>query len=393
MMFSAARAALPLLVALVASAPAQAQTPQCDRYRAELASLANAGGDTRQYEVAAQRQQAEIRRTVDYARSIGCDRQQFLFFGEAPPAQCGPLRARINQMQGNLQQLLAQADQGGIESRRRFLMAAINQSCSPAALQEANRPRGFFDQLFGGNAPQANLPPGQLPPDAPFPGENPEEQRLGGGKLVCVRSCDGFFFPLSVAPGGRGGATEMCQALCPGAPTEAFSMGETINGAVSLRGTPYMSTPNALRYTRTFDEACSCKRPDQNWAQALRDAEALIDRRKTDIYVTEAKAEELSRAQPQQQARPADNRRNARNQAQAQAQAQADAAAANEAATGAQAPTASQESSGIGPQTITGGRVFTTDTGQRREITLPDGTKRVVRVIGTGSSPATAPVN
>ncbi len=374
--------------------PAAAQTPQCDRYRAELASLEaeRNSGAGREFEAAAQRQQGELRRTQDYARTIGCDRQQFLFFGEPPPPQCGQLRARIQQMQANLQQLMARADQGGIESRRRFLIAALNQNCSAAALQQAARPRGFFEQLFGGPNPtpgDGNYPP--YPDGQPLPNEF-DEPRLGGNRLVCVRTCDGFFFPLSVSPGGRAGANEMCQALCPGAQAEAFTMGDQINGAVSLRGTPYMSLPNALRYTRTFDESCSCKRPDQNWAQSLRDAEALLDRRKTDIYVTEQKAEELSRAQPARAPANDPKRQAARTRAEQAAQAQVQAEAASEAATGAQAPTASQDSSGIGPQTISGSRVYGTDAGQKREIVMPDGEKRVVRVIGTGNAPATAPV-
>ncbi len=381
-----------IAVALTSLAGAAlAQSPVCDRYRAELASLSQVDtGRSREYEAAAQRQQAELARTAAYARQLGCDRQQFLFFGDAPPPECGPLRQRMGQMQANLRQLMAQAD-GGVEQRRRFLLAAINQNCGPGGVQQA-RPRGFFEQLFGGGQQEVRQPPGGYPVDAsgqPVPfGEQPlDEARLGGGKTVCVRACDGFFFPLAVSPGGRSGANEMCQALCPGAETEAFSMGEEIKTAVSLRGTPYVNLPNALKYTRSYDASCSCKREGESWAQALRNAEALMDKRKTDIYVTEAKAEELSRAQP---AKP-DPKRPAPRNAREQAQQQVEAAAAAEAASGAQAPTAGTDSSGIGPRTIGETRTVTLEEGQRREVQRPDGSKATVRVIGSGQAPAMGP--
>lgn len=369
--------------ALAMMGGALAQSPVCDRYRAELASLSSGGGAGRaaQFEAAAQRQFAELQRTRAYAQSLGCNRQQFLFFGEPPPAECRPLLGRISQMQANLRQLESQADQasGGGEARRRALLAAIDQNCRPGG------PRGFFEQLFGGQGGQPT-PPSDLPElDGP-PGQE-QAQRLGGSKAVCVRTCDGFFFPLSTSSGGRGGADEMCKALCPGAETEAFFMGQEINSAVSTRGTPYTSLPNAFAYTKTFDAACTCKKPDETWAQVLRNAESMIERRRTDIYVTEAKAEELSRVQPPT---AAEQKRAAaqKSKAEAAADAQLEAAAAAEAASGAAAPTASGESAGIGPRNVTTTRTVDTKAGQTREITLPTGEKRNVRVIGSGSIPA-----
>src|ERR1700744_307107 len=95
---------LPVLagLALLAGA-AQAQTPDCRGMQAELSSLGPGDpGRAAQFTKAVSKQQDELDRTVAYSHSIGCDHQQFLFFGSAPPAQCGEIGARISTMKANL---------------------------------------------------------------------------------------------------------------------------------------------------------------------------------------------------------------------------------------------------------------------------------------------------
>jgi hypothetical protein len=114
-----------------------------------------------------------------------------------------------------------------------------------------------------------------------------------------VRSCDGYAFPLSNAPNGRESADEMCQALCPGTETAAYAMpggDDALNQAISIRtNRPYVQSPNAFKFQKSFDPACSCKKQGESWAQLLRQAESMLDQRRGDIIVTEQKAEELSR--------------------------------------------------------------------------------------------------
>lgn len=49
-----------------------------------------------------------------------------------------------------------------------------------------------------------------------------------------------------------------------------------------------MKLASALRYRTAYDPSCSCKKPDEGWAQALGKAEGLIKRGKGDVLVTEA---------------------------------------------------------------------------------------------------------
>ena len=46
--------------------------------------------------------------------------------------------------------------------------------------------------------------------------------------------------------------------------------GEDINQAVSTGGQLYTAIPNAFKYRQAFDNACSCKRSGESWAQALK---------------------------------------------------------------------------------------------------------------------------
>ncbi|WP_044156471.1 DUF2865 domain-containing protein, partial [Escherichia coli] len=51
-----------------------------------------------------------------------------------------------------------------------------------------------------------------------------EAYARGGAQVICVRTCDGAYFPMRNLPEGRYGADEMCQALCPGTEAVAYSM-------------------------------------------------------------------------------------------------------------------------------------------------------------------------
>jgi hypothetical protein len=255
----------------------------CERYRAELASLSRAGASIRAYEAAAQRQRYEMARLIGYYRSIGCDRAFFFF--QAPP-ECGGIAQRIRGMQANEAALAQQAvsDPGAILARRRQLEAAIAKTCDASSLEST---------------------------------EPPPLQATGGSRLVCVRACDGYFFPLQNEPQGRATTRDLCRALCPNAEVSVFRAPRDggIEQAVSETGQPYMKLANALRYQRAYDPSCSCRKPGESWAQALQKAERMIARSDTDIVVTARNADRLSRvalARPKtgsKGAKPADGAR------------------------------------------------------------------------------------
>jgi len=86
--------------------------------------------------------------------------------------------------------------------------------------------------------------------------------------------------------GGRGGPV---QRPVPNAEAMVFQLPREggIEQSVSETGEPYMKLASALRYRTAYDPSCSCKKPDEGWAQVLGRAEGLIKRRKGDVLVTE----------------------------------------------------------------------------------------------------------
>src|SRR5664279_2329732 len=94
-----------LALSLPAAALAQ-ESPDCARLRAALAAPATQDPGAA---AAAGQLRGELDRATAYARSIGCDNQQFLIFGQAPPPQCGALRSRIAAMRAQFDSLRARA--------------------------------------------------------------------------------------------------------------------------------------------------------------------------------------------------------------------------------------------------------------------------------------------
>ncbi len=278
------------LLALVAAAlpftnGAQAQGIDCQRLQAQIAQLDRGGGRAAG---AARRAGAELARTQAYAHQLGCD--GFSFFGGNP--ECGGLNQRIRQLQASVGQ--SQAGGGGV---RDDLVARFNAGCRA----QPQQPRGFFESLFGGGEPQR--PVALPPPPATAPTERDEEvdgdAHVGGGsQAVCVRTCDGGFFPLAQSPRHAGAnLAEMCSALCPGTEAAVYTRNPNaeIKTAVSLDGHSYMDLPNAMKFSKAVTPTCSCHPAGKTWAEALANAEEVLgNARKGDIVVTQEKSDELA---------------------------------------------------------------------------------------------------
>jgi hypothetical protein len=359
-----------------AETTALAQAVDCNRLQQQIIALGPTGSAdparAQQFRDAVQRQASELDRTVAYSNSIGCGRRQFLFFDDSP-RECSAIGQQISRMRANLDQLRQQAAQaGGDDATRRDLVARFDASCRGGA-QPQRSAGGFFDNLFGRRDTSGT--------DIPLEGDPMAPEEPGSGSFaVCVRTCDGGFFPVSYSANRTRYQElgELCQAMCPNVETQLFTMafGREVEQSVSAAdGRPYSSLPNAGRFRTKYDPACTCKKAEQSWSEALGNAERMLGRdSRRDQIVTPERAAELSRPQAAK-APPA-------KKPDPKAQAQADRDAAAEAEIGSQAPTASRESTGIAAGGVTNGRNYSLSEGAKREVTTPDGTKKTVRTVG-----------
>lgn len=286
-------------VLLTGSSGTRAQGLDCGRLQAQIAQLDRRDGGGR----AAgrlRRQAAEISRTQSYMHQLGCD-GGFSFFGGNP--QCGGLGQRLQQLEAGLAQLQAGggSDGGGL---RNDLVARYNASCRQ---QPPPQPRGFFESIFGGPQPQQARPaplPDLPPRDASGGPDDGDEDggrghAHGGSQAVCVRTCDGGFFPLGLSlRRGDDNLKEMCSALCPGTEAAVYTRNPDaeIKSAVSLDGKPYTDLPNALKFEKASTPSCSCHPAGRTWAEALQPAEEVRGHAgKGDIVITQEKSDALSR--------------------------------------------------------------------------------------------------
>jgi hypothetical protein len=414
---AAVLAALSASFVAFGGAVALAQNAECARLQQAIAARRSSGAGA-----AVERQRAELARTSAYARSLGCQNHKFLFFGSNPPPQCGEINAQISRMQANLADLQARAGGGAGD-----LVARYNAEC---ARGPSSGPSNVFEALFGGIARLANggaEPPPQMDAgfedrseeprnDQPGQGENGGVHAHAGSYAVCVRTCDGSFFPVSYSGAGSRADSleEVCRALCPNADMALYSFpfGGTIEEAVSPSGEPYVNLPNASKFEKIYDPSCSCRRKGESWAEALADAEARYGHEKHDILVTPEKSAEMARPIIDPKAKPAVD---AKGKPGAPAAPNASVVAgpvvppgpgaapatgatpgapssdapnvpvldANGADVklGAEAATVSREPSGIVGD-VQAAKNFSVGQGRTVESTGPDGVKRTVRIVG-----------
>ena len=380
-------AALPATLLLASGLPAKAQSSECGRMQAQIASLSRDNPQkSASYGRAAQKQRGELARTVSYAASIGCNNRQFLIFGQAPPPQCGAIETQIQRMRSNLAQLEAQSSGGQASNAGaiRDLTSRFNSQCrapQQSAAVTAPQPRGLFEEFFGGRPqPQPQAQPQQrfqeIPLEQPVQRHRVEPQEpadesddtphQGGSKAVCVRTCDGGFFPVSYS--ARRSSSEnledMCHALCPNAEVKLFTYSNSgeIEDAVAKDGEAYTSLPNALKFQKKFDPACACRAQGQSWVQALAEAERVLGRTsRSDIVVTEQKADEMARPRLSPGVRASARKLSTGDvTGTGVASAVGDATASTKALEGA---------ASTGPS-------------QFQEVTGPDGLRRRVRIVG-----------
>lgn len=165
-----------------------------------------------------------------------------------------------------------------------YVLAAVGAfSITPAPA----RAQSLLDMLFGPSNPRPVdrgsaarlLPPGVMPPPGyrvPWPAHdrpglpldpllNDGEQPAGQGetfKTVCVRLCDGYYWPISQSTPRSGfyNDANKCAASCSSEARMFYLPGNaSIEAAVDQTGRPYPLLTHAFSYRKVLHESCSCK--------------------------------------------------------------------------------------------------------------------------------------
>ncbi len=286
---------------------AQSQNPACQRLEAQLTALDRGNNDPtradqiRRADDAVGRQQFEVDKLVSQARRMGCGNAGFFSIFINPPRQCGPLNRKIEEQRDVLDRMQIQRErlQGGTTERaaqrQSLLIALADNGCGQQyrAAARAGQQGGFFDRLFGGGNIFTS-PPGEMG---------------GTYRTVCVRTCDGYYFPISfeTTPDRFREDEQTCQRMCPAADVSLYTYhnpGEEIAQSVSLNGRLYTELPTAFQYRKAISPACSCRRPGESWLEALKANGPDDTLAPGDVVVTDRNANRLSQPAANQTKQP-----------------------------------------------------------------------------------------
>jgi Protein of unknown function (DUF2865) len=140
-------------------------------------------------------------------------------------------------------------------------------AASPVVEAQYFRP-GPFGGAF--RSTPSHGPKGVLP-DAfsayAYPGYRPDDagaiSAIGTYRTLCVRLCDGFYFPVSFATseGGLARDAEQCRASC-GVEARLFyhpNPGGSVETMLDLTGRAYSALPMAFKYRKTLVAGCLCR--------------------------------------------------------------------------------------------------------------------------------------
>src|SRR3990170_6246646 len=244
------------------------QQIRCMQLQQELAAAQGGGGANRADLGRIEQQIAQADRVFQGTQAsmedAGCFDSFFIFGrGLVRSPKCLKMNDRVEDARRQLTQLQQQRQAltggGGNKRRQAELNDALARSgCGGQRAQPARRGGGLFD-FFGGGREEEEVEQTPI-----YRSIDPN----GRYRSVCVRLCDGFFYPISYATSGARLAQDatQCQSNCA-APAELYvyrNPGQEIEQAVSLNGSAYMDLPVALRFRKEYVTGCSCKQAEYN---------------------------------------------------------------------------------------------------------------------------------
>lgn len=211
---------------------------RCSTHQNSTATLIENSSD--QLDADLVQQKKELEETKAYLESSECN-------GFFESSECKSLRHYEKKQMQALASL----------KRKQVLLlqsAATTRSKKPIAEMEAQTCNNETETADNGKQP--------LPSD-PHTVSPPKRVANGDYRTMCVRLCDGYYYPISFPANARDFErdSQSCQNSCPGATTALFKhrVDEESQGMVEVKSnTPYSEFENAFTYRQTSVLGCTC---------------------------------------------------------------------------------------------------------------------------------------
>lgn len=265
-----------LAACLVAPLTTQAQDI-CQTLEAQLRQPSNSTqvigntSEVRRFANALTQQNLVIRRIKNDLRRYGCSSGSVIVYGNPNTDLCLEITDALTQAEAE-RDMIEQDRNHALSQRRTVdadrqdrIMAALEaEGCLDrrpsdyAAIDPLpdTQPRDYTDPLRDDDGWGNGYAPG------------PDIQVQGELRTLCVRTCDGAFFPISsnASPQDFPEQAAQCERMCPGTETELFyhaMVGQESSDMVSAKtGQPYKSMPTAFAYRNgspsSRSASCSC---------------------------------------------------------------------------------------------------------------------------------------
>lgn len=233
----------------------------CEQLRDGLTNSSQIIGNNsefRRYSSAIARQNIEIRKTRQDTRRLHCDTSAIVVIRADGGNDCSDLSSALTRMEENRRDLTARLEalrnSGPDEATKARILAALDANgCN-------NEPPGNAEAA----GQQLSTP--QEETDSRMTAALEGTTAYGNLRTLCVRTCDGGFFPISsnTSPMNFRRDADTCQQMCPGVETELYyhsmTSGESADMVSTQTGRPYRELPTAFSYlNRPTGEKSACE--------------------------------------------------------------------------------------------------------------------------------------
>lgn len=256
---------------------ALAQSATCSNLRSQLAAVGPKRNrrTSNKFGRAIQTQRQQLSKVRGALSSLGCRSRRKLFARSIHP-RCSPLRKQRRHMERNLASLKTKSRKGGASSsrvgqsdklRRKLKRYLRLEGCNSGRAKKtglSHRQRKLAKQKKR-RAQERRIQVKKY--KSAKQSETAIEQfSLKGGtfKTMCVRTCDGYFFPVSFSTVQEefGRDSQACNQLCPGVDIQLFyqdiSDGNPENMISARAGKPYSKMRNAFSFKKSYNPSCRC---------------------------------------------------------------------------------------------------------------------------------------